>query len=631
MPPVSTDPSLDVLVVDDDNQLLRTLSDILKHRGYSPHTASSGSAGLALATHGTVAIALVDLRLPDMDGLEVVAELRRLSQLTETVILTGHASVDSAVRALREQSHDYLVKPVAPDQLFSTLTRASERWRRRHAEEALRRAEERSLLLLENISDIIAVVGDEGRIEYASPSLARTLGYDQDSIRAVDALELVHPEDRSAVAGAGYALAAEPGSVGTVEARVLHLDGTWRTLEGHVTNLLDRSAVRGFLVSARDVTDARALELQMRQAQKMETVGNLAGGMAHDFNNVLTAVIGYSELSLAMPDLDPAVRADLEEIRRAGERAAQLTRHLLAFARKQPAEPRLIDVSAVIRDLARMLQRLIGEHIVLDVRAAPLGVTTRADPLQIEQVLMNLAVNARDAMPDGGSLVVETALAELRTPMGDGPAPGRYVRLTVTDSGTGMPEEVRTRAFEPFFTTKESGKGTGLGLATCYGILKQSGGAIVIESEMGRGTAIHTYWPLVTGTAVAHDVEQSRTSGPGRERILVVDDDDAVRRMAETSLRRHGYDVELTATAEAALALIEGGQPVDLLLTDVILTRMNGVDLAARGRQLRPGLRVLFMSGYDATAGKTTRSGPMIPKPFTPAALTAKIREVLDR
>jgi PAS domain S-box-containing protein len=633
MPPAATEP-ISVLLVDDDSQLLRTLADILKRRGYDPQVATSGHAGLALARQGTMpAIALVDLRLPDMDGLEVIAGLRHLSTLTETVILTGHASVDSAVRALREQSHDYLVKPVAPDQLLSTLERASERWRRRQAEEALRQAEERSLLLLENISEIVAVIDQEGTMRYVSPSFRRVLDRDADHLLKESLVDLVHPDDRAAALELISGPLASPGSRGAIEIRALHGNGTWRSMECLVTNLVDRPAVGGFLLSARDVTDARRFEAQVRQAQKMETVGNLAGGMAHDFNNVLTAVIGYSELLLANPEITAEARADVEEIRKAGERASHLTRHLLAFARSQPTEPRLMNVNEHVGDLARMLQRLIGEHISLEVNPAPLNAMIRADPSQFDQVLMNLAVNGRDAMGENGTLTVAIENLQRQEQGLDGVPAGDYVRVTVSDTGAGMPEEVRTRAFEPFFTTKEAGKGTGLGLSTCYGIVQQAGGAISIDSELGRGTSVHTWWPrAASGTATAPSVRRTPVSFVGSERILVVDDDPAVRQLTSAALQRQGYAITVCANGDAAIGLLESGEPFDLLLTDIVLPGVGGQELARLARKACPAIRVLFMSGYDKTWASTAtrRPGPTLTKPFTPAELTARIRAVLD-
>jgi two-component system, cell cycle sensor histidine kinase and response regulator CckA len=636
MASITTEP-IHVLVVDDDSQLLRTLSDILNHKGYSPHTAVNAVEGLALARQAPApAVALVDLKLPDMDGLELVSRLREISSLTETVILTGNASVDTAVRALREQSHDYLLKPVAPDQLLGVLSRASERWRRRNVEETLRQTEERSHLLLESISDVVAVVNEEGLLEFATVSLEKQLGYLLDEVTGQSCIQWLHEQDAEKLATFLKTQIAAPGATGAIELRVRHRDDTWRTLACQVTNLRDRTAIKGFLVTARDVTDAYQLERQFRQAQKMEVVGNLAGGIAHDFNNVLTAVLGYSELVLSHDQLPASLRADVDEIRLAGQRAARLTRQLLSFSRQQPTEPKVVNIEPVLAELTRMLQRLIGEQIVLEIRheldVAPMLV----DPTQLEQVVTNLVVNARDAVGDGGTITLETANVTVITAVNAGPAPGEYVRLTVRDNGCGMTEEVRARVFEPFFTTKEPGKGTGLGLSTCYGIVQQANGGILIDSEVGRGTTIHTYWPRATAGLSENggDTVEPRQVG-GNERILVVDDDDGVRRLAAAILTRHGYRVDAVASAEEALEVLDALETrPHLVLSDVVLTGISGWQLASLLLDVHPGTRVLLMSGYDkppvGEAQPIPALGAPLAKPFSAADLTSRVRHVLD-
>jgi len=629
--------TIDVLVVDDDSQLLRTLTDILKLRGYRPHVASSGGEGLAIASQDPApAVALIDLKLPDMDGLELVSRLREISTLTETVILTGNASVDTAVRALREQSHDYLLKPVAPDQLLGVLSRASERWRRRSVEETLRQTEERAHLLLENITDVVAVLTPNGEVTYASASVERQLGYSRDDVLHRSRFDLIHPDDVHLLQGfmTGALVAGETGSL---EVRVRHRNGTWRTLACQITNLCDRTAIGGFLVTARDVTDAQRLEAQFRQAQKMEVVGTLAGGIAHDFNNVLTAVLGYSDLVLNRAGLDPDIVADVDEIRQAGQRASRLTRQLLAFSRQQPTTPTVLEPGAVLDDLAKMLDRLIGEQITLEIRDSSYTWPLVADPTHLEQVVVNLVVNGRDAMPAGGTIVVETANVTVSASGAESgaPLPGDYVRLTVRDNGIGMPPEVRARVFEPFFTTKEPGKGTGLGLATCYGILRQAGGSIVVESEPGAGTSVHTYWPKAKETATARVSASIRRGGArGNERILVVDDDRGVRRLASAILKSHGYSVTAAASAEEALRFLETEPAPDLVLTDVVLTGMNGWVLTSRLRKLNPSIRVAIMTGYDKPplADPAIQAyGPPLAKPFSSAELTNHVRQALDR
>jgi two-component system cell cycle sensor histidine kinase/response regulator CckA len=364
-------------------------------------------------------------------------------------------------------------------------------------------------------------------------------------------------------------------------------------------------------------------------------VGNLAGGIAHDFNNLLTAILGYSELLLSRPNVSEEFVEDIDEIRRAGQRAAALTRQLLAFSRQQPTEPKLLNLGTMLRDLARMLQRLIGEQIMLEIDYAADLNSVFADPTHVEQVVVNLVVNARDAMDEGGTLVVEASNAVVTTQRDGGPAPGDYVRLSVRDSGVGMSDDVRARVFEPFFTTKEAGKGTGLGLSTCYGILQQANGTIVIDSRPGTGTTVHTYWPASIEASEDPPSTQPRRSSKGTERILVVDDDDGVRRLTSAILRANGYVVSSAANGTESLDLLDSRpEQFDLVLTDVVLPGISGWELAARLRDRHPNVRVVLMSGYEKPlAGPGFASaawGTPLAKPFSQAELTAKIRQALE-
>jgi signal transduction histidine kinase len=388
----------------------------------------------------------------------------------------------------------------------------------------------------------------------------------------------------------------------------------------------------------RAMAQQRRLEEQLIQSQKMEGIGRLAGGVAHDFNNLLTAILGYAELMESQLE-DEGLRSELREIRLAGERAAALTRQLLAFSRRQVLQPRTLDLNIVVSDVEKMLARLIGEDVTLVTRLEPALGSVKADPGQIEQVIMNLAVNARDAMPEGGTLTFETANAMLDADfvaVHSGALPGAYVVLTVTDTGTGMTDEVRGHAFEPFFTTKEKGKGTGLGLATAYGIVKQSGGYITVDSEAGRGTTFRIYLPRVEGTAAVTERTTISSLLPvGTETILLVEDEAGVRRLSLTVLETQGYIVLEAASGDIALqvARSETG-PIHLIVTDVVMPGMNGRELWERLKVLRPDSRVLFMSGYTDDA--IARHGVLEPgiaflqKPFTPFSLAQKVREVLD-
>jgi two-component system cell cycle sensor histidine kinase/response regulator CckA len=379
---------------------------------------------------------------------------------------------------------------------------------------------------------------------------------------------------------------------------------------------------------------------QLRHAQKMEAIGRLAGGVAHDFNNLLTAIIGYTDLIAEHVEESSGVHRDVSEIRKAADRGAALTRQLLAFSRKQFLTQTVVDLNETVSGLLQMLPRAIGEHIRTTVHLAPDLARVKADASRMEQVLVNLALNARDAMPDGGELTIETSNVTLTEPRlraeGLGLAPGFYVMLSITDTGVGMDPATRERAFEPFFTTKPQGKGTGLGLATVYGIVDQSGGSISLESGQGVGTSVRIYLPATTATESprAREVVHIRKDA-GTETILLVEDNDGVRDLAARALRRRGYTVHEARGADTAIQWMQNsGNKAHLLLTDVVMPGISGPNLAARLLQLHPGLRVLYMSGYTEDAasvdGHFWAGVPLLQKPFTPAALAERVRLALD-
>jgi signal transduction histidine kinase len=382
----------------------------------------------------------------------------------------------------------------------------------------------------------------------------------------------------------------------------------------------------------------REREDQLRQAQKMEAIGRLAGGVAHDFNNLLTAVIGYADAIAERDTTDDSARRDVAEIRKAADRAASLTRQLLAFGRKQFLRPVVLDLNETVTGLLQMLPRVIGENIQTVPRLAKDLARVTADPSQMEQVLVNLVLNARDAMPMGGTISIETANVELTAAnLAEGVRlqPGSYVMLTVSDTGTGMDATTRARAFEPFFTTKPKGKGTGLGLATVYGIVDQTGGEITIKTALGHGTIVRIYLPAVAAPADRREADPPRPAKTfGNESVMVVEDNDAVRELAIMALRQRGYDVLEAASAEQALDLIAQGARPQLLLTDVVMPGLSGPNLAARLLQHIPRLRVLYMSGYseDAAAAHGTFWGgvPLLQKPFTSSQLAERVRLTLD-
>ena len=423
------------------------------------------------------------------------------------------------------------------------------------------------------------------------------------------------------------------------ESRERDKDGRQRFFLNNSVGFMEDGRLVRVWGTQRDITEQKKLEEQLRQAQKMEAVGRLAGGVAHDFNNLLTAILGNTQLLRRdLGETHPS-RADVEEIRKAADRAAALTRQLLAYSRRQVLQPRVLDLNGVVRDMERLLDRLIGEDVTLVTRLATTLGPVRADPGQIEQVVVNLAVNARDAMPHGGVLTIETAEAELDPALVDQPgaAPGPSVMLAVTDTGVGMDAETRAHLFEPFFTTKEVGKGTGLGLATVYGIVKQSGGSIGVYTELGQGTTFRIYLPRVDAAGAPVRSSHPAVAIPrGTETVLLVEDEVAVRHLANKLLQGAGYTVIAAADATTALALADAHPgPIHLLLTDVVMPRVSGPELAAELLSRRPGARVLYMSGYPGDTvvqrGTLAPGVAFLQKPFTPDILERKVREVLEQ
>jgi nitrogen-specific signal transduction histidine kinase/ActR/RegA family two-component response regulator len=393
--------------------------------------------------------------------------------------------------------------------------------------------------------------------------------------------------------------------------------------------------MEGFMV---DISERKLMEMQSQQARRMEAIGRLAGGIAHDFNNLLTIIKGYTELARERTEGQTALRNDIERIDDATERAAALVRQLLAFSRKQVLQPKNLDLNTIVGGLEQLLRRLMGEDIRMHVKmSAELG-TIKADPSQIEQVLMNLVVNARDAMPHGGKLIIETCNTELDHLYASDHVsvkPGRYVMLAVSDSGMGMSPETVAHIFEPFFTTKGGTRGTGLGLSTSYGIVKQSGGYIWVYSEPEHGTTFKVYLPRVDESAEPAAAVRLKTAPQkGTETILLVEDEEAVRDLTETVLTSYGYKVIVTQDPENAQSIAATGLPIHLVLTDVVMPSMSGRELARKLTQKNPNLRVLYMSGYTddiIAAGGVLEAGiAFLQKPFTPALLAQKVREVLD-
>jgi two-component system cell cycle sensor histidine kinase/response regulator CckA len=519
---------------------------------------------------------------------------------------------------------------------------------RMRAEEALQQSEERYRVMVQGLPDVVMRFDREGRHLFVSDNVSEKVDLQASQFIGKTHHELGFPEAQCRFWEEAVRKVFDSGAPFetefTLESKQGPVVNNWRLLperdaQGMVRSVL--SLMRDITERKRAEAEKEKLQAQLQQAMKMEAVGRLAGGVAHDFNNLLTVITGYSELLLQKIAQESPMHGEVEEIQRAAERAATLTRQLLAFSRKQIIEPKVLDLNHLMADLGKMLVRLIGENIDLKtVHGKGLG-RVKVDPGQFEQILINLAVNARDAMPDGGTLLFETANVDLDEEYcAQRPyhiQPGRFVRLAVSDTGCGMTGETSKKIFEPFFTTKATGKGTGLGLSMIYGAVKQSGGSIEVYSEVGKGTTFKIYLPRVEGEAVRPEKDARPAVLPGgTETVLVVEDEEIVRYLCVRILERLGYKVLQARDGAEAIATAQGyGDRIDLLLTDVVMPGMNGSELATQLVLHHPEMKVLFTSGYTDDAivrhGVLDEGVFFIGKPYTPLALARKVREVLDK
>jgi two-component system cell cycle sensor histidine kinase/response regulator CckA len=565
---------------------------------------------------------------------EAAAEARRTREGKTLEYRIRHK--DGSWRVLESTSSVILSSKGEPEKLVIVNRDITER---KKTAEALRLSEGSFRSVVEGAPYAIFRASFEGRFLQVNPALQRMLGYEApgELLSATLGPDVFRqPADFQRL----VELLRSSGEFKDVEVEWKRKDGAPITVRCSGRSLdEDRDASPCFEVFAEDVTERRVLECQLRMAAKMEAIGRLSGGIAHDFNNLLGVIIGYSQILRRKLGEDSSLREHAEEVEKAGQRAVSLTRQLLAFSRQQILTPAVLNLNTLVSDMEKMLPRLIGEDIRVSVNLGPEIGSVKADAGQIEQVVMNLAVNARDAMPGGGKLVVETANIELDEAYArqhPGAKPGRYVMLVVTDSGMGMSAETLAHIFEPFFTTKEVGKGTGLGLATVYGVVKQSGGYIWVSSEIGKGASFQIFLPRVEESAAPNVARTAPAeNSQGTETVLLVEDADALRKLARSFLVDHGFEVITASNGEEAVqvAMNHNGH-IDLLLTDVVMPGMNGRVLADRLLSKRPGLKVVFISGYTdsfiAGHGVLEPGTHLLHKPFTEDALIRKIREVLD-
>ena len=599
---------------------------------------------VAALERGGIDLILSDFALPTFDGLSALEITRAKYPSLPFIILSGTLGEEQAIDALKSGATDYVLKE-RPARLALAVRRAmkevEERAEKRRRKEVLdQTAQWLRIVFSESILGI-ALVGVDGRPVITNTALQKMLGYTGEELNRRSFADFTHPKDHAADAELYQQMIRGERESYQIEKRYICKDGQERWGRLSVSAMRGATRHTSFAIGmVEDITERRNLEAQFIEAQKMEVIGQLAGGVAHDFNNVLAVISGYNDLLASDLEPDSELRKYSDEIRNASERAAGLTRQLLVFSRKQTVCPVVLDLNDVLKDLEKMLQRLIDENIEMTILPGKHIGRIKADSGYLGQVMMNLIVNARDAMPDGGKLTIATnniTLDEAHTRAHPGAIPGDYVMLRVSDTGTGMTEEVKARLFEAFFTTKPKGKGTGLGLATCQTIVQQSGGHMEVASEVGKDTTFKVYFPRVD--LPLDSVATSIPKGPlprGTETLLVVEDEPAVRHLTHNVLETLGYEVLRASNGQHALnvAREHKGAPISLVVTDVIMPHMSGKVMAEWLKSTYPDIKVLFTSGYtdDAIAHHGVRDPGVafLPKPYTPSTLARKVREMLD-
>jgi PAS domain S-box-containing protein len=634
--------SLSALIIEDNPNDVELVVAELERSGYDlrfEHVDSVERLRNALAEDGWE-IVISDYRLPNFDIYGALAVATEHGNDVPFIVVSGTIGEEATVAVLRAGARDCLLKSNLTRLGFVVareLEEAATRLAHHETEKALHRSEERFRLLTENAADVVYRYRllPELELEYISPAVTAVGGYTPEEHYADPELraKVVHPDDQQL-----WERTVTDPSPELVVVRWIGKDGEVIWVEQRNVGVRDDEgrlvAIEGI---ARDITPRIRLEEQLRQAQKMEAVGQLAGGIAHDFNNLLTVIRGYTDILLSQLGREAKGSGELAEIGRAAERAAELTSQLLAYSRKQVLELRVLDLNSVVTEIQAMLGRLIGENIEFSTTLAEDLRSISADKGQIEQIIMNLVVNARDAMPEGGKLLLETGsvtLAELSTNRRPEMAAGDYVVLTVTDTGQGMDAATVGRIFEPYYTTKARDAGTGLGLATVSGIVTQSGGHIEVESELGLGTSFRIYFPQVAEEAAAFSPKPpDERPLIGTETILLVEDEETLRWIGRQMLEMYGYTVLLAENGAAGLELAQNHpDPIQLLMTDIMMPKMGGIELAERLSTLRPELKVLYTSGYNDSGISLQRveGARYLQKPYAMEDLARTLRELLD-
>jgi PAS domain S-box-containing protein len=598
--------------------------------GHYVEVNATGAEMLGYTREEILRLSLIDVVAPDEAGRlpEAVARLRDGQPVTSEWRFRRKDGTQLDVELLGRQLPD--------SRLLGYVRDVTER---KHTEELLRRSEERYRLIVENQTEFIVKWRPDGTRTFVNQRYCQVFGVREEACVGTSFFPLVAPEHREMIRRQTAALS--PASPEYTEEHRSIVPGGERWQQWTSRGIFDESGhLVEILSTGRDITDRVRLEEQLRQSQKMQAIGQLAGGVAHDFNNLLTVINGHVEMLLDGLAPDDATRGGLLAVRDAGERAALLTRQLLLFSRKAVLEPKVLDCGDLVQRTSQMLRRLISEEVSLATILAPSLARIKADPSQIEQVIMNLALNACDAMPLGGRLTLETRNVSVDAEFCRSHpeyAPGKYVQLVVADTGCGMTPHVKAHLFEPFFTTKGPGRGTGLGLATVYGIVQESGGFVTVASEVDAGATFSVFLPALEDGEPSASATDVRGRGlVGRETVLLVEDDPAVRRITRLTLEKYGYTVLEAGAGDAALRLSDAHTgPIDILVSDVVMPGMGGRRVADELATRRPHCRVLFMSGYTeemlANRGAFGPAEGFIQKPFAPVSLAEKVREVLDR
>ena len=640
--------SLAILVVEDDEGLRRLICKRLERKKLKVESLGTGEDALERIKSNPDVLLLLDYKLPDMTGRELIENLVVNGYSVPFVIITGHGDERIAVDMMKLGARDYLVKDqalleVLPQVMEQIHTQIITQKKLSRVKKALHESEERFKMLFNRGTDAIFVQeiknGGYGNFIEVNDIACQRLGYTRDELlqMSMKNIELPINTTTSKEAACLPKNGAAEKQYHLYEAIQITKQGQQICVENnaHFIDLEEKPAV---LCISRDITPRKQLEEQLRQAQKMETIGKLAGGIAHDFNNLLTAIMGYSELVLVNMEPDNPHRENLEEIRLAGKRASSLTHQLLAFSRKQVLKPRILNLNQVVKSMERMLQRIIGEDIHLDSQLEPRLDKIKADTSQLEQIILNLTVNAVDAMPSGGTLMIKTQnkiISGDADSLATGSRPGNFVCLSFFDSGEGIDKKVIPQIFEPFFTTKANG--TGLGLSVVYGIVKQHNGWITVHSEPGGGTTFDIYFPaLASGEEeiVEQELSLMEVGGNG-ERILFIEDETGVRELSSKALRDYGYEViEAKNAGEAREIFEKQKRNFQLVVCDIILPDKSGIELMENIQSLHPNIKILFISGYADHRShwpEVVKTGmPFLQKPYSLVDLLKMIKEALE-